>query len=68
MLGDFKDFSLSDLLGVKFDAKKVDMLGNLKVFVLGVGCLGWVLGGGRMHMKRIGFITDFLGVKVDAKK
>ena len=25
-------------------------------------------GGGKMHMIRIGFVTDFLGVKVDAKK
>ena len=29
----------SDLLGFKFDAKTGDVLGNLKVFVLGVGCL-----------------------------
>ena len=36
MLGDFKDFASSDLLGVKFDAKTGDMLGNLKVFTLSV--------------------------------
>ena len=42
MLGKFKDFAFSDLLGVKFGAKTGDVLGNLKVFVLGVGC--WVLG------------------------
>ena len=37
----------SDLLGVKIDAKKEDMEGNLKVFVLGVGCLGWVVWEGK---------------------
>ena len=36
----------SDLLGVKIDAKKEDTLGNLKVFVLGVGCWGWKMLGG----------------------
>ena len=36
----FRFFALSDLLGVKVFAKKVDMLGNLKVFVLRVGCWG----------------------------
>ena len=44
MLGEFKYFAYSDLLGVKFDAKTGDVLGNLKVFVLGVGC--WVSGVG----------------------
>ena len=38
MLGKFKDFVFSYILGVKIGAKKVDMLGNLEVFVLGVGC------------------------------
>ena len=41
MLGEFKDFAFSDLSGVNFDAKTGDVLGNLKVFVLGVGC--WAL-------------------------
>ena len=43
MLGNFKDFLSPDLSGVKFDAKTGDMLGNLKVFVLSVGCLGCVV-------------------------
>ena len=59
MLGKLKDFVFSDLLGVKIDAKKGDKLCNLEVFVLGVGCWGWVVGGGKMHMKRIDFVTDF---------
>ena len=33
----------SDLLGVKNDAKKGDTLGNFEVFVLIVGCWGWVV-------------------------
>ena len=67
MLGDFKDFSSPDLSGVKFDAKTGDMLGNLKVFVLSVGCLGWVVWKGKMHMMRIGFITDFYGLMLTLK-
>ena len=67
MLGKFKDFVFSDLLGVKIDAKKEDMLGNLKVFVLGVGCLGWVVWEGKMHMMRIGFVTDFYGSMLTLK-
>ena len=47
MLGEFNDFVFSDLLGVKFDAKTDDLVGNLKVFVLGVGCLGWVVWEGK---------------------
>ena len=42
MLCKFKDFVFSDILGVKIIAKKVDTLGNLEVFVLRVGCWGWV--------------------------
>ena len=52
---------ISDLLGVKFDAKTGDLLCNLKVFVLGGGCLGWVAWEGTMRMKRIGFVTGFYG-------
>ena len=59
---------VSDLLWVKNDAKKGDTLGNFEVFVLIVGCLGWVVWEGKMHMIRIGFVTDFLWVKFDAKK
>ena len=58
----------SGLFGVKNDAKKGDTLGNFEVFVLIVGCLGWVVWEGKMHMIRIGFVTDFLWVKFDAKK
>ena len=57
-----------DLFGVKIDAKKGDLLCNLEVFVLGVGCWGCVVWGGKMHMIRIGFVTDFSLVKFDAKK
>ena len=46
----------SNLSGVKIDAKKGD-IGNFKVFVLGVGCWGWLVGGGKMHMIRIDLIT-----------
>ena len=35
--------------------------------MLGVGCWGWVIEGGKMHMIRIDFVTDFLWVKFDAK-
>ena len=49
----------SDLLGVKIADKKEDILGNLMFFVLGVGYLGWVVWEGKMHMMRIGFVTDF---------
>ena len=63
-----KVFASSDLLGVKINAKKGDDLGNFKVFVLGVGCEwlgvgGWLVGGGKMHIKCISFIMDFLEVK-----
>ena len=68
MLGEFSDFVVSDLLGVKFDPKTGDVWSSLKVFVLGVGYLGWVVWEGKMHMIRIGFVTDFLWVKFDAKK
>ena len=71
-------FVSSDLSGVKFDAKKVDMLGNFKLFVLGVGC--WVLGeggwgwggrfvgGGKMHIIRIDLTTELFWVKIKAEK
>ena len=49
----------SDLLGVKFDAKTGDVLGSLKVFVLGVGCLGWVVWEGKIKTICIGFVSDF---------
>ena len=39
-------FVFSDLSGVKIDAKNGDITGNFKVFVLGVGCWGRVVGGG----------------------
>ena len=55
------DFAFSDLSEVKFDAKTGDMLGNLKVFVLSVGCLGWVVWEGKIYMIRIGFVKDFYG-------
>ena len=42
----FRDFC-SDILGVKIVAKKVDTLGNLEFFVVGVGCWGWVVEGGK---------------------
>ena len=29
--------------------------------MLGVGCLGWVVWKGKMHVIRIGFVTDFYG-------
>ena len=61
MLCEFKYFAYSDLLGVKFDAKTGDVLGNLKVFVLGGGCLGWVAWEGKIYMIRIGFVKDFYG-------
>ena len=61
MLCEFKDFVFSDLSGVNFDAKTGDVLGNLKVFVLGVGCLGWVVWEGKIYMICIGFVKDFYG-------
>ena len=67
MLGNFKDFVFSDISGVKNVAKKVDMLGNLEVYVLRGGCWEWVIERGKMHMIRIDFVTDFLWVKFDAK-
>ena len=54
-------------MGVKIDAKKEDLFGNLKVFVLGVGCLGWVVWEGKMHVTRIGFVTDFYGSMLTQK-
>ena len=42
----FRDFC-SDILGVKIVEKKVDTLGNLEFFVVGVGCWGWVVEGGK---------------------
>ena len=57
-----------NFLGVKIGAKKVDALGNLEVFVLRVGCWGWVIEGGKVHLIRIDFVTDFLWVKFGAKK
>ena len=52
----------SDLSEDKIDAKKGDIIGNFKVFVLGVGCEwlgvgGRLVGGGKMHMIRIELIT-----------
>ena len=67
MLCEFYDFVSSDLSGIKFDAKTGDIIGNLKVFVFGVGCLGWVVWDGKMHMIRIGFITDFYGLTLTLK-
>ena len=40
MLGDLNIFVSSDLSGVKNGAKNVHIIGDFKVFVLGVGC--WV--------------------------
>ena len=68
MLCGFKDFAFSGISGVRNVAKKVDMLGNLEVYVLRVGCWGWVIEGGKMHMIRIDFVTVFLWAYVDAKK
>ena len=64
MLGKLKVFVSG---GVKIDAKKEDMLGNLKFFVQGVECWGWVVGGGRMHMMHR-LCHGFLWVKIVAKK
>ena len=47
MLGDLNIFVSSDLSGVKIDAKNGDIIGNFKVFVLGVSGWGWVVGWGR---------------------
>ena len=65
--GKLKIFASSDLSGIKIDFEKED-IGNFKVFVLGVGCEwfgvgGWLVGGGKMHIKCISFIMDFLEVK-----
>ena len=77
MLGDMKIFVSSDLSGVKIDAKSGGITGNFKVFVLGVGCLERVVGGGgllvggcKMHIIRFDLIiiTDLLWVKIEAKK
>ena len=46
-------FVSSDLSGVKFDAKKGDIICNFKVFVLGVGC--WVLGEGGWGWGAVGW-------------
>ena len=67
MLGNFKDFKFSDILGVKNVAKKAEMLCNLEVYVSRGGCGGWVIEGSKKHMIRIDFVTDFLWVKFDAK-
>ena len=32
------------------------------------GVREWVVGGGNISMMRIGFVTDFLWVKIDATK
>ena len=55
-------------MGVKLVRQMVVTKGNLEVFVLRVGCWGWVIEGGKMHMIRIDFVTVFLWVKFDAKK
>ena len=34
---------------------------------MSVGCLGWVVWKGKMHMMRIGFITDFYGLMLTLK-
>ena len=61
----------SDLSGVKIDAKKGDLKGNLRFLCkvsgvggewLGVG--GWLVEGGKMHVIYIDFITDFCGSKL----
>ena len=70
--GKLKIFVSSDLSGIKIDFEKGD-IGNFKVFVLGVGCEwfgvgGWLVGGGKMHIIRIDLITDLFWVKIDAKK
>ena len=57
----------SDLSEDKIDAKKEDIIGNFEVFVLGVGCWGCVVWGGKMHMIRIGFVTDFYGSMLTLK-
>ena len=75
MLGDLKIFVSSYLSGVKNDAKNRVISGNFKVFVLGVGCWGRVVGvggrlvgGGKMHIIRIDLITDLFWVRIEAKK
>ena len=35
--------------------------------MLGVGCLGLLVEGGKMHIIRIGFITDFCGSNLTLK-
>ena len=64
----------SDLSGVKIDAKNGD-IGKIKVFVLGVGCWGRVVGGGgllvggcKIYIIRIDLITDLFWVKIEAEK
>ena len=44
-----------------------DSLSKFKVFVLGVGCWGLLVEGGKMHMMRIGFVTDFYGSMLTLK-
>ena len=60
----------SDLSGLYYDVKSEDVLGNLKVFVLGVGC--WVSGGGGLGRENIydtrRFCHGFLWVNIDDKK
>ena len=59
---------VTDFLWVKFYDKKCDSLGKFKVFVLGVGCWGWVIEGGKMHMIRIDLVMEFSWVNFGAKK
>ena len=61
MLGNCKDFVFSDISGVKNVAKAGDMLGNLEVFVLGVGCWGVLVEGGEIQKMRISCITNLYG-------
>ena len=45
-------------MGVKIVAKKVDLSGNLEVFVLRVGCWWWVFEGGKMNMINGDLVPD----------
>ena len=58
----------SDLSEDKIDAKKGDIICNFKVFVLGVGGGGRLVGGGKMHMIRIDLIADLMWVKIEDEK
>ena len=44
-----------------------DMLRNLEVFVSRIGYWGWLIEGGKMHILRIDFITEFLWAKLKLK-